>query len=121
MNLKLVFKIGAVWLFMWSMLNLFAPDMANIYGFSLNKEIESIMRGFGIALLSLAVLHWVLQMWGGENLPKFGQVTGIMWVVFILMQLNDLRTGLAPTNVEMVFPVVLNVAVAGLFFLYSKK
>ena len=41
MNLKLVFKIGAVWLFMWSMLNLFAPDMANIYGFSLNKEIES--------------------------------------------------------------------------------
>jgi len=121
MNLKLVFKIGAVWLLMWAVMMLFAPDLANTYGFDLDAELKNMMQGFGVSLFSLAVMHWVLQMWGGENLPKFGQVTGAMWVVFILMQLNDLRTGLAPTNVEMVFPVVLNVAVAGLFFLYSKK
>ncbi|MEC9006570.1 MAG: hypothetical protein VX731_00440 [Candidatus Neomarinimicrobiota bacterium] len=121
MNLSLVFKIGAVWLLMWALMNMFMPDMANIYGFTLSTELKSIMRGFGVSLLSLAVLHWVIPMWSGDNMPNFGQVVGGLWVVFILMQLNDLRTNLAPMNAEFMVPVGLNVIIAALFFVYSKK
>lgn len=74
MNLKLIFKIGAVWLGMWAVMMLFAPDMANTYGFDLDAEMKSMMQGFGVTILSLAILHWTLQMWVEDNLPKFGQV-----------------------------------------------
>jgi len=69
MNLSLVFKIGAVWLLMWALMNMFMPDIANIYGYTLSTELKSIMRGFGVSLLSLAVLHWVIPMWSGDNMP----------------------------------------------------
>tara|TARA_B100001996_G_scaffold15732_1_gene13058 strand:- start:10561 stop:10926 length:366 start_codon:yes stop_codon:yes gene_type:complete len=121
MNLQLVFKIGAVWLLMWAVMQIFMPEMANTYGWTLTAELKSLSRGFGVSILSLSVLHWVIPMWGGENMSKFGQVTGAMWVVFILMQLNDLRMDLAPMNAEFMVPVVLNIVIAALFFVYSKN
>ena len=119
MNLQLVFKIGAVWLLMWAVMQIFMPEMANTYGWELTTELKSLSRGFGVSILSLSVMHWVIPMWGGENMSKFGQVTGAMWVVFILFQLNDLRLDLAPMNAEFMVPVGLNIVIATLFFVYS--
>jgi hypothetical protein len=121
MNLQLVFKIGAVWLLMWAVMQIFMPEMANTYGWELTTELKSLSRGFGVSILSLSVMHWVIPMWGGENMSKFGQVTGAMWVVFILFQLNDLRLDLAPMNAEFMAPVGLNIVIATLFFVYSRN
>ena len=88
MNLKLVFKIGAVWLGLFGVMMLFAGQMTiESFGIEATNDMVNLARWMGLAMLTIAGIHWVIPMWAENNLNNFGMFSAVIWWVFNLLNI----------------------------------
>lgn len=122
MNLTTVFRAAAVFMGMWILGMWFAPQMImDQYSWQYTPGLKMMMRFMGLAMASLATLHWLIPEWSGDNISKFGMVTGLFWALFGLLGAYDLALDNVPPNANTIIGCVINFVFAILFYLNSKK
>ena len=122
MNLKLVFKIGSVWLGLFGVMMLFAGQMTiESFGIEATKDMVNLARWMGLAMLTIAGIHWVIPMWAENNLNNFGMFLAVAWTAFNLLNVYEFAVGIAPADAANLTPFGIQVAITALFFFYSKK
>ena len=122
MNLKLVFKIGAVWLGLFGALMLFAGQMTiESFGMEATNDMVNLARWMGLAMLTIAGIHWVIPMWVEDNLNNFGMFSAVAWTAFNLLNIYEFVVGIAPTDAANLIPFGIQVIITALFYFYSQK
>ena len=122
MNLKLVFKIGAVWLGLFGALMLFAGQMTiESFGMEATNDMVNLARWMGLAMLTIAGIHWVIPMWVEDNLNNFGMFSAVAWTAFNLLNLYEFVVEITPTDAANLIPFGIQVIITALFYFYSQK
>jgi|TARA_B100001105_G_scaffold145510_1_gene116584 uncharacterized membrane protein len=122
MNLKLVFKIGAVWLGLFGALMLFAGQMTiESFGMEATNDMVNLARWMGLAMLTIAGIHWVIPMWVEDNLNNFGMFSAVAWTAFNLLNVYEFVVGITPTDAANLIPFGIQVIITALFYFYSQK
>jgi hypothetical protein len=121
MNLKLVFRIFGVVNLINAVGVIFATRVFfEMAGMTVTPDMINVGQGFGIAILSLAILSWRTPDIAGDAAPSYGQLFGI------ISSINLLHLGYLITSGQASGPpaygnIALMAMFVGLFFFYSKK
>ena len=101
MNLSLIFKVAAGFMVLWVLQMWFVPSMVTeTFGWNSTPDLIVLMRYMGMAMASLAALHWTLPMWAGENLSNFGMLSALFWGLFGVMGVYDIAMGISASSVQ---------------------
>ena len=121
MNLKTVFRIGAITLLINGLGALFATNMFMEAGnFTMSPALLTIGQFMGVTFLILALIAWRTADLAKDALPAFGQLYAItqgMWTAIIGYHIAIGATGGPTAYVNIGLTALLGV----LFFFYSKK
>ncbi len=122
MNLKLVFKIGAVWLGLFGIMMLFAGGSTiESFGVTVTDDLINLARWMGLAMITIAATHWVVQMWAEDSLKNFGMFMAVCWTAFDLLNVYEFLVGIAPADATNLTPFGIQVVITALFYFYSNK
>jgi len=122
MNLKLVFKIGAVWLGLFGLMMLFAGGSTiESFGVTVTDDLINLARWMGLAMITIAAAHWVVQMWAEDSLKNFGMFMAVCWTAFDLLNVYEFLVGIAPADAANLTPFGIQVVITALFYFYSNK
>jgi len=122
MNLKLVFKIGAVWLGLFGLMMLFAGGSTiESFGVTVTDDLINLARWMGLAMITIAATHWVVQMWAEDSLKNFGMFMAVCWTAFDLLNVYEFFVGIAPADAANLTPFGIQVVITALFYFYSNK
>ena len=122
MNLKLVFKIGAVWLGIFGLMMLFAggPTIES-FGVTVTDDLINLARWMGLAMITIAATHWVVQMWAEDSLKNFGMFMAVCWTAFDLLNVYEFYVEITPADAANLIPFGIQVVITALFYFYSNK
>ena len=122
MNLKLVFKIGAVWLGLFGLMMLFAggPTIES-FGVTVTDDLINLARWMGLAMITIAATHWVIQMWVEDSLKNFGMFMAVCWTAFDLLNVYEFYVEITPADAANLIPFGIQVVITALFYFYSNK
>ena len=122
MNLSLIFKVAAGFMVLWVLQMWFVPSMVTeTFGWNSTPGLIVLMRYMGMAMASLAALHWTLPMWAGENLSNFGMLSALFWGLFGVMGVYDIAMGISPSTAPNLISTGMNFVFSILFFVNSRK
>ena len=122
MNLKLVFKIGAVWLGLFGLMMLFAGGSTiESFGVTVTDDLINLARWMGLAMITIAATHWVVQMWAEDSLKNFGMFMAVCWPAFDLLNAYEFFVGITPADAANLTPFGIQVVITALFYFYSNK
>ena len=122
MNLSLIFKVAAGFMVLWVLQMWFVPSMVTeTFGWNSTPDLIVLMRYMGMAMASLAALHWTLPMWAGENLSNFGMLSALFWGLFGVMGVYDIAMGISASTAPNLISTGMNFVFSILFFVNSKK
>ena len=122
MNLKLVFKIGAVWLGLFGLMMLFAGGSTiESFGVTVTDDLINLARWMGLAMITIAATHWVVPMWAEDSLKNFGMFMAVCWTAFDLLNVYEFLVGIAPADAANLTPFGIQVVITALFYFYSNK
>ena len=122
MNLKLVFKIGAVWLGLFGLMMLFAGGSTiESFGVTVTDDLINLARWMGLAMITIAATHWVVQMWAEDSLKNFGMFMAVCWTAFDLLNVYEFFVGITPADAANLTPFGIQVVITALFYFYSNK
>ena len=121
MNLKTVFRIGAIILLINGLGGLFATKMfMEAANFTMTSSLLTIGQFLGVTFLVLALITWRTADLAKDALPAFGQLYAItqgMWTAIIGYHIAIGAAGGPTAYVNIGLTALLGV----LFFFYSKK
>ena len=122
MNLKLVFKIGAVWLGLFGIMMLFAggPTIES-FGVTVTDDLINLARWMGLAMITIAATHWVVPMWAEDSLKNFGMFMAVCWTAFDLLNVYEFYVEITPADAANLIPFGIQVVITALFYFYSNK
>ncbi|SUZ57429.1 uncharacterized protein METZ01_LOCUS10283 [marine metagenome] len=122
MNLKLVFKIGAVWLGLFGLMMLFAggPTIES-FGVTVTDDLINLARWMGLAMITIAATHWVVPMWAEDSLKNFGMFMAVCWTAFDLLNVYEFYVEITPADAANLIPFGIQVVITALFYFYSNK
>ena len=122
MNLKLVFKIGAVWLGLFGLMMLFAggPTIES-FGVTVTDDLINLARWMGLAMITIAATHWVIPMWAEDSLKNFGMFMAVCWTAFDLLNVYEFYVEITPADAANLIPFGIQVVITALFYFYSNK
>ena len=122
MNLKLVFKIGAVWLGLFGLMMLFAggPTIES-FGVTVTDDLINLARWMGLAMITIAATHWVVPMWAEDSLKNFGMFMAVCWTAFDLLNVYEFYVEITPADAANLIPFGIQVVITALFYFYSYK
>ena len=122
MNLKLVFKIGAVWLGLFGLMMLFAGGSTiESFGVTVTDDLINLARWMGLAMITIAATHWVVPMWAEDSLKNFGMFMAVCWTAFNLLNVYEFFVGITPADAANLIPFGIQVVITALFYFYSNK
>ena len=123
MNLKIVFKIGAVWLGLFGLMMLFAggPTIEYSFGVTVTDDLINLARWMGLAMITIAATHWVVPMWAEDSLKNFGMFMAVCWTAFNLLNVYEFFVGITPADAANLIPFGIQVVITALFYFYSNK
>ena len=122
MNLKLVFKIGAVWLGLFGLMMLFAGGSTiESFGVTVTDDLINLARWMGLAMITIAATHWVIPMWAEDSLKNFGMFMAVCWTAFNLLNVYEFFVGITPADAANLIPFGIQVVITALFYFYSNK
>ena len=121
MNLKIVFRIGAIVLLINGLGALFATEVfMEAANFTMSSSLLTIGQFMGVTFLILALIGWRTADLANNALPAFGKmyaITQAMWVTIIGYHIVIGAAGGPTAYVNIVITTLLGI----LFFFYSKK
>ncbi len=121
MNLKTLFKIGAIWNGLFGLLMVFAGT-AMMEGFGFTPTNDLLMMGtyMGMNMLAMATIHWFVPIYAGNNLKNFGMVAAAIWGAFVGLDAYHYAVGNNPFVIQNIIMTIVMAAIAVMFFFKSK-
>ena len=121
MNLKIVFRIGAVLLLLNGLGALFATStFMEAANFTMSPSLSTLGQFVGMTFLFLAILSWRIPDVAGEALASFGKLFAIgqgMWVVIIGYHVISGQASGPTAYVNLIITAILGI----LFLIASRK
>ena len=121
MNLKIVFRIGAVILLINGLGALFATStFLEAANFTMSPSLVTVCQFIGMTFLFLAILSWRIPDVAGEALSSFGKLFALgegMWVVIIGYHIISGQASGPTAYVNLIITVILGI----LFLTASRK
>ena len=93
MNLTILFKIQAVYVWFYAAMLWFAPEFAAtgpgwyVEGTDMASNFKAFGQVTAVPLIGLGIFAWMSPSWGGDNLKKVAMIFGIyLNIGFLLIQ-----------------------------------
>ena len=121
MNIKLLCRINGVWVALNGLSAFIMPDMwFEMAGYTGSPAAYAAAQGFGVAAIALGLISWRSVDIAGEAINSYGQLFGIVWILFALLSLYQMTAGLF-TGPPAIFNLVVSLGFAACFFYSSRK
>jgi len=121
MSLGLLFRIFAVISTLNALGLIFATStFLGMAGLTESPSLITLGQGLGVAILSLAIIHWRIPDIASAVMPAFGQLAAIIVSLNWLLILYHTVTGQV-SGVPAYANLILFLVLAVLFFMYSRK
>ena len=121
MNLQMIFRINGVILFLNGLSFLLLTEkFLGMAGFEMTPELQTIGQAMGVSLISIGLLSWRTPDIAGEAILSYGQLFGVLGILWVLLLGYHASTGQA-SGPPVYGNLVFNAVFASLFFMYSKK
>lgn len=121
MNLKLVFRIyGGISVFNAVAFVLFTEKFLEAAGVGVSPETITLAQGLGVTIFFVGLLSWRTPDIAGEAINAYGQLFAIGMILFVGMFGYHIMTGQVG-GPPAFGNVGVNIVLAALFFMYSKK
>ena len=121
MNLKVVFRIGAVILLINGLGALFATStFMEAANFTMSPSLVTVGQFIGMTFLFLAILSWRIPDVAGEALASFGKLFALgqgMWLVIIGYHIISEQASGPTAYVNLIITAILGI----LFLIASRK
>jgi len=94
MTLTHLFKIQALFAWMWVVMIWVAPDMVvEPGGWILTPNLESMLQLLSVPMLGLGILAWMAPAWTGDNVKTVGMFFGVgINLAFLAVQMLHVST-----------------------------
>ncbi|MDP6969224.1 MAG: hypothetical protein QGG88_08935 [Gammaproteobacteria bacterium] len=121
MSLALVYRIGAVYIALWVLLMLFAPDMvaAETFGTELTLSLRAIMQAMALCMITIAIIHWTLPTWATDSAHRYGVLFAFIWAAFAILNLVHMSVGMEVASVQNYISAGIMGIIAILFYIKS--
>ena len=122
MNLKLVFRIFAGFLVLFTLGGLVSPEaMMDSFGMEYNEAVGIMFTFTAMVQAMFAFVVWKLPDWAGENLTHVGSIFVFMALIPVVLNVYHVFAGNLPATGAFYSEQVVWLIFAGLFYTYSKK
>ena len=121
MNLQMIFRANGAILFLNGLSFLLLTEtFLGMAGFNMTPALQTIAQAMGVSLIALGLLSWRTPDIAGEAMSSYGQLYGIIGVLWVLIIGYHAATGQA-SGPPVYGNLAINAVLAALFFMYSKK
>ena len=121
MNLQLIFRVNGAILFINGLFFLFLTEMfLGMAGFDITPQLQTLAQAMGVSLIAVAILSWRTPDIAGSAVVSYGQLFAIISLLWVLLLGFHGATGQA-SGPPLYGNLAINVLLAILFFVYSKK
>jgi len=121
MNINLLCRINGVWVALNGLSAFIIPDMwFNMAGLTAGPAAYLAVQGFGVSAIALGLISWRTVDIAGDAINSYGQLFGIVWILFGLLSIYHMTAGLF-TGPPAIFNLVVSLIFAAAFFYYSRK
>ena len=121
MNLQMIFRVNGAILFINGLSFLLLTDQfLGMAGFNMTPSLQTLAEAMGVSLIAIGLLSWRTPDIAGEAMSSYGQLYGIIGVLWVLLIGYHAATGQA-SGPPVYGNLGINAVLAGLFFMYSKK
>ena len=121
MNLQLIFRVNGAILFINGLFFLFLTEMfLGMAGFDITPQLQTLAQAMGVSLIAVAILSWRTPDIAGSAVESYGQLFAIIGLLWVLLLGFHGATGQA-SGPPLFGNLIINVVLAALFFVYSKK
>ena len=121
MNINLLCRINGVWVALNGLSAFIIPDMwFNMAGLTAGPAAYLAVQGFGVAAIALGLISWRTVDIAGDAINSYGQLFGIVWILFALLSLYQMTAGLF-TGPPAIFNLVVSLGFAACFFYSIRK
>jgi len=121
MNLQMIFRANGAILFLNGLSFLLLTEtFLGMAGFNMTPALQTIAQAMGVSLIALGLLSWRTPDISGEAMSSYGQLYGIIGVLWVLLIGYHAATGQA-SGPPVYGNLAINAVLAALFFMYSKK
>ena len=121
MNLRIVFRIGAIVFLINALGLLFSTatffEMANL---TMSPSLLTVGQFVGVTFLILALLYWRTPDLAGQGIASFGQLFAIFHGLWVLVIGGHIVTGQA-SGATAYGNIIVTAIIGILFLVYSKK
>ena len=91
------------------------------FGVTVTDDLINLARWMGLAMITIAAIHWVVPMWAEDSLKNFGMFMGVCWTAFNLLNVYEFFVGITPADATNLIPFGIQVVITALFYFYSNK
>jgi len=121
MNLQMIFRANGVILFINGLNFLLNSEMfLGMAGFDMTPQLLTLSQAMGISLISIGLLSWRTPDIAGDAMSSYGQLYAIIGVLWVLLIGYHAATGQA-SGPPVYGNLLINIVLAGSFFVFSKK
>ena len=121
MNLQLIFRIaGGIQLLNGISFLIITDTFLGMAGMDVTTELVTLAQAMGTSLIAIGLLAIRTPDIAGEAISDYGQLFGIISVLWVLLIGYHAATGQA-SGPPVYGNLGINAVLAGLFFVYSKK
>jgi hypothetical protein len=121
MSLQIIFRVnGAVSLINGLSFLLLTETYLGMAGFTMTAQLMTLGQAMGVSLIAIGLLSWRTPDIAGEAMSSYGQLYGVIGVLWVLLIGYHAATGQA-SGPPVYVNLALNAVLAALFFMYSKK
>mgnify|MGYP001158225323 FL=1 len=121
MNLQMIFRVNGGILFINGLSFLLLTEaFLGMAGFNMTPSLQTLAEAMGVSLIAIGLLSWRTPDIAGEAMSSYGQLYGIIGVLWVLLIGYHAATGQA-SGPPVYGNLAINAVLAGLFFMYSKK
>ena len=121
MNLQMIFRVNGGILFANGLSFLVLTEtFLGMAGFDMSPQLQTLAQAMGVSLISIGLLSWRTPDIAGETMSSYGQLYGIIGVLWVLLIGYHAVKGQA-SGPPVYGNLAVNAILAALFFTYSKK
>ena len=121
MNLQMIFRAnGAVTLLNGVSFLFLTETFLGMAGFTMTPQLMTLGQAMGTSLIAIGLLSWRTPDIAGESMSSYGQLFGVIGVLWVILIGYHAATGQA-SGPPVYGNLFLNAVFAILFFMYSKK
>jgi len=122
MSLSLVMRISAGYAGLWVLMMSLAPEMVanDFFGVELSDALGAQIQLTSVAVAAIASMQWMVSSWAPEGMAKFARLGGIIWALFVLLNVSLISSGVALDTLQNYTSCAIMAAMALLLWIKAR-